>query len=143
MRAGVESCVPLVAAIPDESRRFREVDDEVRRERVEKAARRYGVIVGVIVLLALIAFGGTLWWRSHQQDIAGEKGENRTVLPKVHENFSRSRTRQGDDQDQHQPKASQTESFADFLHLGHREIMEASNQRFLVPVRNAGSRWSA
>ena len=54
---------------------FREVDDEVRRERVEKAARRYGVIVGVIVLLALIAFGGTLWWRSHQQDIAGEKGE--------------------------------------------------------------------
>jgi len=54
---------------------FREVDDEVRRERVEKAARRYGVIVGVIVLLALVAFGGTLWWRSHQQDVAGEKSE--------------------------------------------------------------------
>ena len=54
---------------------FREVDDEVRRERVEKAARRYGVIVGVIVVLALIAFAGTLWCRSHQQAIAGEKGE--------------------------------------------------------------------
>ncbi len=54
---------------------FREVDDEVRRERVEKAARRYGIIVGLIVLLALAAFGGTLWWRSHQQTVAGEQGE--------------------------------------------------------------------
>jgi hypothetical protein len=54
---------------------FREVDDEVRRERVEKAARRYGVIAGVVVLLALIAFGGTLWWRNHQANVAGEQGE--------------------------------------------------------------------
>jgi hypothetical protein len=54
---------------------FREVDDEVRRERVEKAARRYGVIVGVVVLLALAAFGGMLFWRSHKADAAGEQGE--------------------------------------------------------------------
>ncbi len=54
---------------------FREVDDEVRRARVEKAARRYGVVVGIVVLLALVAFGGTLWWRSHQQAVAGEQGE--------------------------------------------------------------------
>ena len=54
---------------------FREVEDEVRRARVEKAARRYGVIAVVIVLLALAAFGGSLWWRSHQQTVAGEQGE--------------------------------------------------------------------
>jgi hypothetical protein len=57
---------------------FREVDDEVRRERVETAARRYGVIVGVIVLLALVALGGTLWWRSHREQVAGVRGEQLT-----------------------------------------------------------------
>ncbi len=54
---------------------FREVDDEVRRDRVEQAARRYGVIVGVVVLLGLAAFGGTLWWRAHERAIAGVEGE--------------------------------------------------------------------
>jgi hypothetical protein len=58
---------------------FREVDDEVRRDRVEKAARRYGVIVGVLVLVALIALGGTLWWRSHRQEVAGVRGEQLTA----------------------------------------------------------------
>lgn len=54
---------------------FREVDDEVRRDRVEKLARRYGVIVGVVVVLGLIAFGGTLWWRAHERAISGAEGE--------------------------------------------------------------------
>lgn len=58
---------------------FREVDDEVRRDRVEKAARRYGVIVGVVVVLALVALGGTLWWRSHRADVAGVHGEQLTA----------------------------------------------------------------
>lgn len=54
---------------------FREVADEVRRERVENAARRYGVIAAGIVLIALLAFGGVLAWRSHRDTVAGEKGE--------------------------------------------------------------------
>lgn len=54
---------------------FREVDDEVRRAQAERLARRYGVIAAVIVLLALVAFGGTLWWRSHQAALAGERGD--------------------------------------------------------------------
>ncbi|WBO23371.1 tetratricopeptide repeat protein [Sphingomonas abietis] len=54
---------------------FREVDDEVRREQTARLARRYGVIVAVLVLLALAAFGGTLWWRSHQNAVAGERGD--------------------------------------------------------------------
>jgi hypothetical protein len=54
---------------------IREVDDEVRREQTQKLARRYGVIVAVVVVIALAAFGGTLWWRSHQQAVAGEQGD--------------------------------------------------------------------
>jgi len=54
---------------------IREVDEEVRREQTAKLARRYGVIVGVIVVLALGAFGGTLWWRSHQAAVAAERGD--------------------------------------------------------------------
>jgi hypothetical protein len=54
---------------------FREVDDEVRRDRVENAARRYGVIAAIVVLIGLAVFGGTLAWRSHQQTVSGEQGE--------------------------------------------------------------------
>ena len=54
---------------------FREVDDEVRREQFATAARRYGVILAVVVIVALIALGGTLWWRGHQAAVAGERGD--------------------------------------------------------------------
>jgi hypothetical protein len=65
-----------LARSPETNEAFiREVDDEVRREQTEKLARRYGVIVAVVVVLALAAFGGTLWWRSHQADVAGERGD--------------------------------------------------------------------
>jgi hypothetical protein len=69
-----------LALTPQNNEAFiREVDDEVRRDRVEKAARRYGVIVGVVVVLALIALGGTLWWRSHREQLAGVRGEQLTA----------------------------------------------------------------
>jgi hypothetical protein len=58
---------------------FREVDDEVRRERVATIARRYGVIVGGIVILALIALAAVLVWRSHAETVAGERGEQFTA----------------------------------------------------------------
>ncbi len=65
-----------MALSPQNNQAFiREVDDEVRREQAQKLARRYGVIVAVIVVLALLAFGGTLWWRAHQATLAGERGD--------------------------------------------------------------------
>ena len=68
-----------MARTPQNNEAFiREVDDEVRREQTAKLARRYGVIVAVIVVLALVAFGGTLWWRSHQAAVAGDRGEKLT-----------------------------------------------------------------
>lgn len=54
---------------------FREVDDEVRRERMAQAARRYGIGVGVLILVLLIGFGGWLYWQHRRDAIAGERGE--------------------------------------------------------------------
>lgn len=58
---------------------FREVDDEVRRERMTRMARRYGVIAVAVVVLALLAFGGWLLWRNHVEARAGERGEALTA----------------------------------------------------------------
>ncbi|WP_241233468.1 tetratricopeptide repeat protein [Altericroceibacterium xinjiangense] len=45
---------------------LREVDDAVRQDHYAHAAKRYGIIIIAVVVLALLAFGGWLWWRSHQ-----------------------------------------------------------------------------
>lgn len=58
---------------------FREVDEEVRREKVASAARRYGVSVVALVVLALVAFGGWLLWQNHTASQAGERGEQLTA----------------------------------------------------------------
>ncbi|USI73652.1 tetratricopeptide repeat protein [Sphingomonas morindae] len=54
---------------------FREVDDEVRREKMTVAARRYGLIAAALVVIGLIAFGGWLFWQHHRDVRAGENGE--------------------------------------------------------------------
>ena len=54
---------------------FREVDDEVRREKMATTVRHYGVIMAVVLLIALVALGGALWWRSHRDAVAGERGD--------------------------------------------------------------------
>ncbi len=54
---------------------LREVDDEVRREQFATLARRYGAMLAIVVVVALIALGGALWWRSHQAAVAGERGD--------------------------------------------------------------------
>jgi hypothetical protein len=54
---------------------MREVDEELRRERLNKIVSRYGwMIVGVIVLL-LGAVGGYIWWQDRQQKQAATQGE--------------------------------------------------------------------
>ena len=53
---------------------LREVDDELRRDQMAKAARRYGVAVLGVVVAALLGFGGWLIWQSHEQSVAGEQG---------------------------------------------------------------------
>lgn len=55
---------------------LREVDDELRKERVNQAFTRYGwwIIAGVVLLLA--AIGGAFWWRAQQAAAAEAQGES-------------------------------------------------------------------
>ena len=54
---------------------MREVDEELRRERLNKIVSRYGwAIVGGIILV-LGAIGGYIWWQDRQQKQAATQGE--------------------------------------------------------------------
>jgi hypothetical protein len=54
---------------------LREVDEEYRREQAMQIFQRYGrlIIGGVVVLL--IALAGWLYWQSHSEGKAGQRGE--------------------------------------------------------------------
>lgn len=54
---------------------LREVDEELRRDEIAKAWRRYGIAAIGAVIVALLAFGGWLLWQNHRQDVAGTEGE--------------------------------------------------------------------
>ena len=58
---------------------MREVDEALREDQLKTAMARYGVFAGVAVVALLLALGGWLWWREHQQAVAGELGEKYTV----------------------------------------------------------------
>lgn len=67
---------------------LREVDEELRRDQLAKAWRSYGMAAVVVVVLALLGFGGWLMWRSHQLEAAGEQGE---TLSKAYEEIGGAR----------------------------------------------------
>lgn len=67
---------------------LREVDEELRRDQVAKAAKRYGIAAIALVVLALLGFGGWLLWQSHEQSVAGEQGE---ALSKAYEDMGSNR----------------------------------------------------
>jgi hypothetical protein len=46
---------------------MREVDEAVRQDEAAEFARRYGILVVVLVVLVLAAFGGWLWWQNHRE----------------------------------------------------------------------------
>src|SRR5690606_22583248 len=54
---------------------MREVDEAVRRDQLEDATRRYGLPVGIALLLALLALGGWLFWRDRQETRMEERSE--------------------------------------------------------------------
>jgi hypothetical protein len=53
---------------------LREVDEELRREQLAVAGRRYGIAIIGVVVAALLAFGGWLIWQSHEQSVAADEG---------------------------------------------------------------------
>jgi hypothetical protein len=54
---------------------FREVDDNLRQDRMVTAARRFGPLVGAGVVLLLVALAGVLLWRNHQAKALGQASE--------------------------------------------------------------------
>ncbi len=54
---------------------LREVDDELRREKVSDIGRRYGLWIIGAVIAALVAFGAWTFWQHRQTQQAGEQGE--------------------------------------------------------------------
>ena len=68
---------PALALTPDTSNRafLREVDEEVRRERVADIWSRYGIQIIVAIVAVLVLAGIGLWWRSHREAQRGVEGE--------------------------------------------------------------------
>ena len=66
-----------LALSPDSSSEafLREVDEEVRRERTQAFAKRYGTMLAGGVLLFLAAVGGFLYWQDRQSKIAAADSE--------------------------------------------------------------------
>ncbi len=68
-----------MAVKPKDSDTFvREVDEELRRDRVSGFMTRYGwTIIGGLVLV-LAAIGGWIWWQNRQAELAGQQSEKLT-----------------------------------------------------------------
>lgn len=54
---------------------LREVDEQVRIDTATRFWKRWGRVVVVAVIAALIAFAGYLWWNNNKQVAAGVEGE--------------------------------------------------------------------
>lgn len=65
-----------MAIRPQDGETFlREVDEELRRERLNTMFRRYGWAIIAAVVLAIGAVGGWIWWQNRQQAEAAAQGE--------------------------------------------------------------------
>jgi hypothetical protein len=54
---------------------YREVDEELRRDRMLGLWQRYGKLAIGGVILFLVLLGAGIWWQGHRQEVAGGRGE--------------------------------------------------------------------
>jgi len=54
---------------------LKEVDEELRREQMNRFVTRYGWWLLAAAILFLAAIGGWIWWQNHQRAQAGAQGE--------------------------------------------------------------------
>lgn len=54
---------------------LQEVDEAVRKDRLDTIMQRYGRWIVGAVIAGLLAFGGYLYWGHHQESVRGEKAE--------------------------------------------------------------------
>ena len=65
-----------MALPPDTAESFaREVDENLRRDQMQDAAKRYGSWIAAAVILFLAAVGGYLYWQNHQAKQAAAQSE--------------------------------------------------------------------
>ena len=65
-----------MALTPADNQAFlREVDDNLRRDRVADLARRWGKLGLIVVAVALVLLAAFLWWQSRRAAQAGAQGE--------------------------------------------------------------------
>ena len=57
---------------------LREVDDELRRDRIAELWRRWGKALIAAIGAGLALFGGWLLWQNHREKAAGQEGEQLT-----------------------------------------------------------------
>ncbi|MES2754935.1 MAG: tetratricopeptide repeat protein [Pseudomonadota bacterium] len=55
---------------------LREVDENLRRDQVADFWRKYGRIGIGLIVAALVALAGYLWWQNHSEQVAGAQGED-------------------------------------------------------------------
>lgn len=71
---------------------LREVDEELRRDQLAAAARRWGVIAVAAILAGLLAFASWLYWQHRQGQRAGVEGEQ---LQAAFDQINAGQTKQG------------------------------------------------
>lgn len=65
-----------MAIKPNESETFlREVDEELRKDQLNKFVTRYGWWIVAAVVIILGAVGGSIWWQNQRHEQASAKGE--------------------------------------------------------------------
>jgi hypothetical protein len=58
---------------------MREVDEAVRQDDLSNFGKRYGLLIGGLIVAGLIALGGWLLWQNHTHAAADEAGERYTA----------------------------------------------------------------
>lgn len=58
---------------------MREVDEAVREQQLQDAAKKYGVPIGIAVALIIAGVGGWLWWDGQQTAQDADRGERYTM----------------------------------------------------------------
>ena len=65
-----------MAIKPNDGETFvREVDEELRRDRINTIVSRYGWWIVAAILLVLAAIGGFIWWQNYKAQQAARQGE--------------------------------------------------------------------
>lgn len=59
---------------------FREVDDDLRRDRLTRFWRRWGRVVLILIGIGLAVLAAFLWWRDYRAKQAGAEGEQLTAV---------------------------------------------------------------